>query len=101
MTCSCIRAFAMQWTVYACSIQAHSTNLLIYITMQIKQKLKLINSEGSNVLEITENYKMGFITVTEMMGQLMSVTAQVDAIKAEIKKEYGINDSAISLLLLM
>ena len=69
--------------------------------MQIKQKLELINSEGSNVLEITENYKMGFITVTEMMGQLLSVTAQVDAIKKEIKTEYGINDMAISLMLQM
>jgi hypothetical protein len=67
----------------------------------IKQQLQLINNEGSNVLEITENYKMGFITVTEMMGQLMSVTMQVEATKTEIKKEYNINDVAIALLLQM
>ena len=67
----------------------------------IKQKLQLINNEGSNVLEITENYKMGFITVTEMMGQLTAVTSQVDALKTEIKKEYNINDVAIALLLKM
>ena len=67
----------------------------------IKQQLQLIHSEASNVLEITENYKMGFITVTEMMGQLLSVTAQVDALKNEIKKEYNINDVAISLMLQM
>jgi hypothetical protein len=67
----------------------------------IKQQLQLIHSEGSNVLEITENYKMGFITVTEMMGQLLSVTAQVDALKNEIKKEYNINDVAIALMLQM
>jgi hypothetical protein len=67
----------------------------------IKQKLQLINNEGSNVLEITENYKMGFITVTELMGQLMSVAMQVEVIKAEIKTEYNINDEAIALMLQM
>ena len=67
----------------------------------IKQQLQLIKNEASNVLEITENYKMGFITVTEMMGQLLSVTAQVDALKNEIKKEYNINDVAIALMLQM
>ena len=67
----------------------------------IKQKLELINSEGSNVLEITENYKMGFITVTELMGQLMSVAMNVEAIKEEIKTEYNINNEAIQLMLQM
>ena len=67
----------------------------------IKQQLQLIKNEASNVLEITENYKMGFITVTEMMGQLLSVTAQVDVLKNEIKKEYNINDVAIALMLQM
>ena len=67
----------------------------------IKQKLELINSEGSNVLEITENYKMGFITVTELMGQLMSVAMKVEAIKEEIKTEYNINNEAIQLMLQM
>ena len=67
----------------------------------IKQKLELINSEGSNVIEITENYKMGFITVTEMMGQLMSVAMNVEAIKEEIKTEYNINNEAIQLMLQM
>ncbi len=67
----------------------------------IKQKLQLINNEGSNVIEITENYKMGFITVTELMGQLMSVAMQVEVIKAEIKTEYNINDEAIALMLQM
>jgi hypothetical protein len=67
----------------------------------IKQKLELINSEGSNVIEITENYKMGFITVTELMGQLMSVAMQVEVIKADIKTEYNINDEPIQLMLQM
>jgi hypothetical protein len=67
----------------------------------IKQKLQLIHSEGSNVLEITENYKMGFITVTELMGQLMSVAMKVEEIKEEIKTEYNINNEAISLMLQM
>jgi hypothetical protein len=92
----------MQWPGNARSIRAHSTNQLIYITMRtIKQKLELINSEGSNVIEITENYKMGFITVTEMMGQLMSVAMNVEAIKEEIKTEYNINNEAIQLMLQM
>ena len=67
----------------------------------IKQQLQLIHSEGSNVLEITENYKMGFITVTELMGQLMSVAMKVEEIKEEIKTEYNINNEAISLMLQM
>jgi len=67
----------------------------------IKQKLQLINNEGSNVIEITENYKMGFITVTEMMGQLMSVAMKVEEIKEEIKTEYNINNEAIALMLQM
>lgn len=67
----------------------------------LKQNLDLITSEGSNVIEITENYKMGFITVTELMGQLMSVAMNVEAIKEEIKTEYNINNEAIQLMLQM
>jgi hypothetical protein len=70
--------------------------------MQIKQKLQLINNEASNVIEITENYKMGFITVSELMGQLMIVAMNVEVIKNEIKDEYNINDDdVISLMLQM
>lgn len=67
----------------------------------LKQNLDLITSEGSNVIEITENYKMGFISVNEMLHQIMSVAMNVEVIKNEIKDEYNINDNAISLMLQM
>lgn len=51
------------------------------------------------VCEITDNYKMGFLSINEMIYQIQSVTQDIEFLKSEIRKEYGINDTAITLML--
>ena len=67
----------------------------------IQQKLSEIRNSYGEVKDIVNNYECGFITITEMHGQLMSTSMQVEAIKTAIKTEYNINDEAISLMLQM
>jgi ACT domain-containing protein len=65
----------------------------------IKGQLQEIHTLGNSVLEITQNYSMGFISVTEMMMQISSVKIEMDNVREDIRDEYMINDIAINILL--
>lgn len=67
----------------------------------IQSQLSEIRNSYNVVKDIVNNYECGFITITEMLGQLMSASMQVEVIKTAIKTEYNINDEAISLMLQM
>jgi hypothetical protein len=67
----------------------------------IKQQLKRITECAYTICEITENWKMGFITINEMSAQIMEAQLKMDSIRTEIKNEYDINDNAISLMFLI
>ena len=67
----------------------------------IKQQLEKITDCAHSICEITENWKMGFITINEMSAQIMYEQLKMNAIKTEIKNEYDINDNAISLMFLI
>ena len=69
--------------------------------MEIKKRLDQIKGQKEVIDNVLTNYNMGLITVIEMYGQIGDVLESVESLKKDIKKDYGINDSAIQLMLLM
>lgn len=65
----------------------------------IKGQLQEIHTLGNSVLEITQNYSMGFIDVMEMMGQIHSVNVAIGRVTLEICDEYEINQKAVQMML--
>jgi hypothetical protein len=67
----------------------------------IKEQLQEIKVLALKICEISENYKMGFITISEMLYQIQNVDHNIECIKSSIRNEYGINETAIDLMLQM
>jgi len=65
----------------------------------IRCQLQEIHTLGHSVLEITQNYSMGFIDVMEMMGQIHCVNVAIGKITQEICEEYEINQKAVQMML--
>jgi hypothetical protein len=67
----------------------------------IQQQLSEIRNSCNLIKDIVNNYECGFITITEMLGQISNVQHDVICIKNEISIEYDINLKAIDLMLTM
>lgn len=65
----------------------------------IHQQLSEINNTATSVDVILANYKMGFITISEMWGQINDVEIDMERVKSEIMADYGVNEAAINLML--
>lgn len=65
----------------------------------IHTQLDQIKNSALQIESIVENYKCGFITIPEMLGQIADVQTMVKGTYAEIEIEYGINTNAVSLML--
>lgn len=65
----------------------------------IHKQLDEIKFSAEQIELIVENYKCGFITIPEMLGQITDVQTSVKGTYAEIEIEYGINTNAVNIML--
>jgi hypothetical protein len=67
----------------------------------IKNQLSEMCKLACEISDISYNFKMGFISLPEMLGQIKTIEYKIECIKFEIRNEFDINDNAIHLLLQM
>ena len=67
----------------------------------IQSQLSEIRNSCNLIKDIVNNYECGFITISEMLGQIADVQFNVMCIKNEICAEYDINMKASNLMLTM
>lgn len=65
----------------------------------IQTKIAAIQGMGGEVSSIVKNYECGFITITEMMGQIDSVRNKIVDMKWEIVNEYQVTMACVDLML--
>lgn len=65
----------------------------------IHSQIKAIKMQSKEFENVVNNYNMGFITMSEKHNQLTDILITIDKKSKEIQKEYGINSTAINLML--
>lgn len=65
----------------------------------IHSQIKAIKMQSKELENVVNNYNMGLITMSEKHNQLIDILASIDKISKDIQKEYGINSTAVNLML--
>jgi hypothetical protein len=67
----------------------------------IQQQLSQINEFAQQIVKNVNDYQAGFITMNEMTVQVYFMTLEITKAKVSICNEYGINETAVDLMLNM
>lgn len=65
----------------------------------IHGQIKAIKMQSKELENVVNNYNMGLITMSEKHNQLVDILVTIDKKSKEIQKEYGINSTAVNLML--
>lgn len=65
----------------------------------IHSQIKAIKMQSKELENVVNNYNMGLITMSEKHNQLVDILVTIDKKSKEIQKEYGINSTAVNLML--
>lgn len=83
-----------------CGSIPHYALIINLIKMEtIHSQIKAIKMQSKELENVVNNYNMGLITMSEKHNQLVDILVTIDKKSKEIQKEYGINSTAVNLML--